>query len=225
MSDEKVLCSICGREFKDRAGLSGHYRFKHPDESMPTEQDTLQNVKTGTTAISKKQQFPLEVLIRDLELPSLVDGQAKIFDAGVQYGIKSVLVGVRVAQELSAMGVQQASPIISMAKEMRESESNSAKIVASELAEATLEANKEILNALNNLNITSKASSENPAQRMIGMIQSIPQMIQAMNMLMSMFGAKTQSQGQQQLQFGSAQKPQTATDKEIEEAFGYGESD
>jgi hypothetical protein len=76
-------------------------------------------------AVTKPQ--PVEALIRELRLPQIVDGTREIFDAGVEYGMKSILVGVRVAQELSKMGIDQATPIIRMAQEMRQTEGQVAK--------------------------------------------------------------------------------------------------
>jgi hypothetical protein len=146
-------------------------------------------VKPGeprSAATIKRQQYPLEVLIKDLELPVLVDGQAPVFDAGVQYGIRSVLVGVRVAQELSAMGVQQALPIINMAKEMRESEGQAARIIAGELAQATLESNKQILAA-----IGQQAIAQSPNPMLTMMTQAMQPMFQkAFGGLMGMFTPK-----------------------------------
>jgi hypothetical protein len=42
-----------------------------------------------------------------------------IFDAGVEYGMKSIVIGVRLAQELSSLAISQAKPLIDMAKELR----------------------------------------------------------------------------------------------------------
>jgi len=128
------------------------------------------------------------------------------------------------------MGVQQAVPVINMAREMRESEGQAAKIIAGELAAATLEGNKDVLEELRNLKLTTQAGSTNPMQRMIGMMQSIPQMMTAASGLMGMFGMKpAPQQGQPQqgqpqqgqpAQFKMAGPPQPATDRDIKEAFG-----
>jgi len=75
-----------------------------------------------TKAIAKGRPHPIEELIEELSLPSIVDGTRHVFDSGVAYGMKSILIGVRVAQELSKMGIDQASPIIKMAQEMRQTE-------------------------------------------------------------------------------------------------------
>jgi|Deesub1362B_J571_1020462.scaffolds.fasta_scaffold04305_9 hypothetical protein len=75
-----------------------------------------------TKAVTSNKPLPAEALINELQLPPMVDGTRHIFDAGVEYGMKSILIGVRVAQELSKMGIDQATPIIRMAQEMRQTE-------------------------------------------------------------------------------------------------------
>jgi hypothetical protein len=176
---EENKCEICGRTFKTPQALSGHKQFKHAHGKTDRPNET-------TTAVVKKGQSPLEQLVSDLKLPLIVDGQAEVFDAGVEYGVRSVLVGVRVAQELSAMGVQQAVPIIKMAQEMREAEGQAAKVIASELAEATLEGNKDLKAALGQLGNQMQVSGPNPfASMMAGVMQ--PVLGQVMQKVMGSF--------------------------------------
>ncbi|GAJ11210.1 unnamed protein product, partial [marine sediment metagenome] len=224
MVNEKIVCPVCGRnDFKNTQGLTGHMRMKHPGQEVATDGE----VKPGQPqrmAVIKKQQSPLELLVKDLELPALVDGEAKVFDAGVQYGVKTVLVGVRVAQELSAMGVQQASPVISMAKEMRESEGQAAKIIAGELAEATLESNKQIMAAIGQQAV---AQSSNPMLTMMTQAMQ-PMLTQTMGNVMKAFtpkpGQLPGSPAPQPNQPGTQPAPpvstQQATEDEVKEAFG-----
>jgi hypothetical protein len=80
-----------------------------------------------TKAMVAGKALPIEALINDLYLPPIVDGTRQVFDSGVAYGMKSILIGVRVAQELSKMGIDQATPIIKMAQEMRQTEGQVAK--------------------------------------------------------------------------------------------------
>lgn len=208
---EKITCPICGREFKDKSGLAGHMRFKHSEKVASGES------KSAAVTTTRKGQSPLEVLVKDLHLPVMVDGQADIFDAGVEYGFKSILVGVRIAQELSAMGVQQASPIIQMAKEMRESEGQAAQVIASQLAEATLENNKGIMEAIKAQGV---ASSPNPMWA--GLLQTMmPMFQQSLGRFMGTFTGIPA--GQQQPQQPGQQQPQQpgqqATKDEVKEAF------
>ena len=90
------------------------------------------------------------------------------------------------AQELSAMGVQQAVPIIKMAQEMREAEGQAAKVIAAELAGATLEGNKELRGAISQLGNQMQVSGPNPfASMMAGVMQ--PVLGQVMQRVMGSF--------------------------------------
>lgn len=170
MTKEKITCEICGETFKDKSGLAGHMHGKHPEALMG---ETAPEEVTAPVPV-KKGQSPLERLIQELKVPRVVNGQAEVFDAGVEYGVRSVLVGVRVAQELSAMGVQQAVPIIKMAQEMREAEGQAAKIIAAELAGATLEGNKDLRSAISQLGNQMQVSGPNPfASMMAGVMQPV----------------------------------------------------
>jgi len=155
-------------------------------------------------AISKSQ--PLETLIANTRLPAMVAGAAPVFDAGVQYGMKCILVGVRVAQELSAMGVQQASPIIQMAREMRESEGQAAREVAADLAQATLQANQELREEIRNISV---AQSPNPMMALMSQTMQ-PYFSQAIGSVMKMFGLGA---------MGQSGQPQTPVSQPIESGF------
>jgi len=123
-----VKCDICGKELKDPQGLSGHMRLEHPDtkDAVPPTKD-----------IVSVKPLPVENLIRTLNLPEVTDGNREVFDSGVEYGMKSILIGVRIAQELSKMGIEQAMPIIKMAQEMRQAEGQAAQVAAQEAARET----------------------------------------------------------------------------------------
>lgn len=108
-------CDYCAETFQTKAALMSHVRNKHPE------------VQTERTGASIMKAQPIEALIRETRLPEIVNGKSEVFDAGVEYGMRSILIGVRVAQELSKMGIDQASPIIKMAQEMRQTEGQVAK--------------------------------------------------------------------------------------------------
>lgn len=110
-----------------------------------------------STAITKT--LPVEAIVDQMEMPVGVDGA---FIAGMKYEAFNIIRGIRLAQELSKMGIDQASPIIKMAQEMRESEGQAAKIIAGELAEATLEGNKELRQSIWQLGQQITASGANP---------------------------------------------------------------
>ena len=120
-----VKCEICGKELKDTQGLSGHIRLEHPD---------TKDVLSATKELVSVKPLPIENLIRGLNLPDVTNGTREVFDAGVEYGMKSILIGVRIAQELSKMGIEQATPIIKMAQEMRQAEGQAAQAAAQEAA-------------------------------------------------------------------------------------------
>lgn len=80
----------------------------------------------------------VEAIIQEMKLPVIVNGGAKIFDAGVGYGMRALIAGVRLAQELSQMGIAQASPVIRMATEMRKAEGMSAQEAGQRAAEDAL---------------------------------------------------------------------------------------
>jgi hypothetical protein len=123
-----VKCEICGKELKDTQGLSGHMRLEHAE---------VKDVAPTTKEIISVKPQPIENLIKNLNLPEVANGTREVFDAGVEYGMKSILIGVRIAQELSKMGIEQASPIIKMAQEMRLAEGQAAQVAAQEAARET----------------------------------------------------------------------------------------
>ena len=91
------------------------------------------------------------------------------------------------------MGVQQAVPIIKMAQEMREAEGQAAKIIAAELAEATLEGNKDLRAAIGQLGSQITASAPNPLLAMMtNMMQ--PYLGQTMEKMMQIFGGRVPGQ-------------------------------
>lgn len=78
---------------------------------------------------------PIEALIDHYaKLPNLEDGRGDIFENGMKFGLSVAVLGIRMAQELSGIGVQQAKPLLDMAKSMREGEAMAAKNSASEAA-------------------------------------------------------------------------------------------
>jgi len=76
---------------------------------------------------------PPEALIDAIKLP-VSDGELGGFEKGIKFGASMIILGVRVAQELSSVGIQQAKPLIDMSKSMREGEALAAKSAAGEAA-------------------------------------------------------------------------------------------
>jgi len=77
---------------------------------------------------------PPEALINAIDFPVYTE-EGKIFERGLKAGATLLVLGVRVAQELSSIGIKQAEPIMAMSKSMREGEALAAKSAASEAAD------------------------------------------------------------------------------------------
>lgn len=60
--------------------------------------------------------------------------QGEVFESGMKFGLSVAVLGIRMAQELSNLGVSQVKPLIDMTKSMREGEALAAKTAAIEAA-------------------------------------------------------------------------------------------
>lgn len=95
--------------------------------------------QTAVTEYGRETKpLAVEAIIHEMKLPAFADGGREIFDSGVSYGMKALVAGVRLAQELSQMGIAQASPVIRMATEMRKAEGMSAQEAGQRAAEDAL---------------------------------------------------------------------------------------
>ena len=142
-----VTCDICGQEFKDSRGLAGHRQFKHAGE-REERGETKALAKTGSLdAAVDKLQVPA--------VPEEFNGAAQIywagFNKGVSYGVNTIMAGIRSAQELSSLGIAQATPIIKMAQEMRQAEGQAAQELAAQLGQVTMQSNQQILQSIQSL--------------------------------------------------------------------------
>lgn len=106
------------------------------EKSKLKKKGSLQFKSETTKSVQLAKPLPIEALISELSLPPMVNGSRQVFDSGVSYGMRSILIGVRVAQELSKMGIDQASPIIRMAQELRQSETQIARDTGLSMGEA-----------------------------------------------------------------------------------------
>lgn len=77
---------------------------------------------------------PPEALINSITFP-IDTNEGRIFERGLKAGATLLVLGVRVAQELSSIGIKQAEPIMAMSKSMREGEALAAKNAAFEAAD------------------------------------------------------------------------------------------
>lgn len=164
--------------------------------------------KGSSTAVAKTGQrglrtfaqgSPPETIVEAISLP--LDGpQAKIFENGLKSGALLVILGVRVAQELSAIGIQQAKPIMEMARSMREGEAIAAKSAASEAAdEAAMKVSRVFAPHLDQLENTIVSLSKDkgggdPLQQMVvDMFQPMMQNMMKMFMPNLQFGQQAPS--------------------------------
>jgi hypothetical protein len=152
-----VICDICGEEFKDTRGLAGHKQFKHDGEDKPP----------AGKAITRA--LPLDNVIENLRLPQVPEaynGHHNVyvagFNDGVLHGARSILAGIRAAQELSSVGVQQAVPLIKMAQEMRQAEGQAAQTLAAQFGQINMQSNQQIINAIHDLAQGYQSSETNP---------------------------------------------------------------
>jgi len=223
-ANEKYVCPVegCGRSFQNEAALKSHLRNRHREVASYQYR-------------GRKELQQVDAFIENVYAPRPVDGRNDYMDGfedGIRYDRQNLFYAIMALQQLSTLGLQQSQPVIEMAKEMRQAEGQAAQAIASELAQAMSAGNREILAALQNLSVSAQAASPNPVQRMLGIMQAIPQMLMAAQNLMGMFGMRVQPaqsgqpqqvpQSQPQVQqpsFGAA-GPQPATEKDIEEAFG-----
>ena len=108
-----------------------------------------------TTALMKPS--PVELLISQLRLPEIVNGQREVFDAGVDYAMKTIVIAVRISQELSAMGIAQSRPLLLMAQELRQSDKQ-----AMEAAQAASE--RVLANVMPELQSLRESAARNAAK-------------------------------------------------------------
>lgn len=128
-------CPHCNKSFKNPQGLSGHIRLNHPDapssgddaghEGEGTNQQAgAQGAGSGALAnrsgpLALKGVPLLESLAKEMRLPEeMANGSKEAFGSGVEYGMKTIMIGIRAAQELSSMAISQATPLINMSKEL-----------------------------------------------------------------------------------------------------------
>lgn len=111
---------------KDKLMEKPARKVKVTKEKVPAQQ-------TGKAMQIFAKGAPPEAIIESISVP-IADGEAETFEQGMKFGMSTVVLGVRVAQELASIGGQQAKPILDMARAMREGEAMAAKGAADEAA-------------------------------------------------------------------------------------------
>ena len=103
--------------------------------------------RTGMTAAGEPKPIqvfskgsPPEAIINALVMPEEAGQQGPAFEQGLKFGMSVLVLGVRVMQEMSQVGLQQSKPIIDMAKEMRAGEAAAYKEASTDAAMKTAQA-------------------------------------------------------------------------------------
>ena len=145
MGNGEFVCDLCGKRFANASGLSGHRQWKHGEESE-------RGSGGKTTAVAKSGTLSAEAIIASMPYPVSVNGEADpVFVAGMRYEAMNVIRGIRMAQELNKMGLEQAKPVIEMAKEMRQAEGQAAQTIAAQFGQFTMQGNQQIIGAIHEL--------------------------------------------------------------------------
>ncbi len=226
MSKEKS-CEICGKICKDSRGLAGHRQWAHQVGSE-------EEAKTATKAQSKSSS--LEAAVDRLKVPAIPEkynGEAEVFwdgfNRGVCYGANTILAGIKSAQELSALGISQARPVIAMATEMRQAEGQAAQEIAGQLAQVHMESNQQVLSAINSLAASQdkeQPAEANPVAEMMAdamkpyLQQTMQQVFSGMMVSMPQQATGQQQQPGQQQQQTHTWQPPNITRRSIDEYEG-----
>lgn len=162
----------------------------------PRKSERRQEVKKQQRAVVKTGA-PLspEAIVELLPAPTDVDGRVDgAFVAGMRYEAMNVIRGIRLAQELSKMAIDQASPVIRMAQEMRAAEGKAADEAAMKAAAGV---GAQIMPEVAALRTLIGSQGENPMASMM-MTLMMPSMQQAAQKLAGLFGATQPGAGQPQ---------------------------
>ncbi|MDD5511805.1 MAG: hypothetical protein PHI12_13480 [Dehalococcoidales bacterium] len=166
----------------------------------------LRAMKRESVMASKGMQVfskgsPPEAIINSLHIPLAVGSgpNAQIVEESIKFGMSLVVLGTRISQELSAIGTQQARPIIEMAKDMRAGELAAAKMASEDTAQAAaqdvmMQLQPTLADIYNKIPIQEKrrkqervSSGENPmAKTMANMMNRtmVPMMESIMNQML-----------------------------------------
>ena len=191
---ESSYMKRCFKEVMDEEGLDG-VEDKLTEEGYkienirPRKSERRQELKKQGKALQitgAKVPLSAEAIVECLPAPTDVDGRVDgVFVAGMRYEALNIIRGIRLAQELSKMGIDQATPVISMAKEMRAAEGKAAD-EAARIAAASVGA--QIMPEVAALRTLVASQGENPMASMM-MTLMMPSMQQAAQQLAGLFGA------------------------------------
>ncbi|MDO8636753.1 MAG: hypothetical protein Q7R34_11090 [Dehalococcoidia bacterium] len=127
----------------------------------------------------------LEAIVQNIEVPNV---NCRDFKKTVKFVLDFMVLGVRLAQELSTMGVQQGRPLIEMAKEMRQAEGQLAQAAQQAGADMVREAAHEAAAGVGQQVVQAmkqQAVVQSPNPMMAMMVDAIrPQFTQMMGNVM-----------------------------------------
>jgi len=159
---------ICAQELEKDG-----YRKRPTKPSKEEKRLMVTGAPPGKSVQTYAKGSPPEAIIESMELP-IVDGQIVGFESGMKFGARMVVMGVRIAQELSALGIQQVKPLIELSRDARSGEEAAAKNAAIEAATgAAAMIQQNLAPYLANM---GKAPETNPMQGM--MVRTMEPIIQ-----------------------------------------------
>ena len=140
----------------------------NPDNIKPYKskrrKELLKHQKSSTAVTRAGGQRSAEDIIENLSWPVSVNGEVDpVFVAGMRYEAMNVIRGIRMAQELNKMGLEQAKPVIEMAKEMRAAEGQAAQTIAAQLGQVTMQSNQQIIQAIHEL-AAAQSQGQQPSE-------------------------------------------------------------
>ena len=184
------------------------------DKIRPRKSERRKELKKqprSTTAMMRAGgQRSAEDIIDNLSWPVSVNGEVDpVFVAGMRYEAMNVIRGIRMAQELNKMGLEQAKPVIEMAKEMRAAEGQAAQTIAAQLGQVTMQSNQQIIQAIQGL-----AAAQPQGESVNPMMQSLftaaqPFLGQIFQRMFSSFGGIGQQPGMSPQQPPITEMPST----------------
>lgn len=208
---ESSYMKRCFKEIVDEEGLD------RVEDQLKEEGYKVENIRPRKSErrqeLKKQQKFmpvkgtssalAAEGIVENLPWPVDVDGHVDgAFVAGMRYEALNVIRGIRLAQELTKMGIDQATPVIRMAQEMRQTESQAAKEAAMQAAAGV---GAQIMPEVEAIRKQMMTQGENPMASMM-MTLMMPSMQQAAQRLTGLFGA-TQPGATGQPGTGGGQQP------------------
>ncbi|MBA7477659.1 hypothetical protein ES707_13073 [subsurface metagenome] len=189
--------SYMKRSFKEVVDEEGLDRV---EDQLKEEGYKVENIRPRKSErrqeLKKQQKFtpvkgtssalPAEAIVENLPWPVDVNGHVDgAFVAGMRYEALNVIRGIRLAQELTKMGIDQATPVIRMAQEMRAAEGKAADEAAMKAAAGV---GAQIMPEVAALRTLIGSQGENPMASMM-MTLMMPSMQQAAQKLAGLFGA------------------------------------